>query len=139
MIKLFFWAMFSFLCVFSLKAAETAGSDQEFIQQLDSTKNPFEDGMPKPVVEAPKPVYHPPEVIVPKPRPIPIAIPLPEPVTLPGLHLKGVIVGDGINEAIINDQDVPLGGSIEGVRVISLTREGVELLFKGKKFFLKVE
>ena len=61
------------------------------------------------------------------------------PVTLPDLHLQGVIVGEDIHEAIINDQVVPLLGFIEGAQVDSVSKDGVELLFKGKKIFLKVD
>jgi hypothetical protein len=60
-------------------------------------------------------------------------------IPFPELNLQGVIVGEDIHQAIINDRAVPLHGTIEGVRVDSVTKQGVELFFKGKKVFLKVD
>ncbi len=122
---------------YALKAQE-AGGDQEFKSELDNIKSPFDDGIPKPVIinkpapEAPKPVN------IPKPQPRPQPVYSPE-IMLPMLNLQGVVVGDGIEQAIIDDQVVPLHGTIEGARVDSVTKHGVELSYKGKKFFLKVD
>ena len=44
-----------------------------------------------------------------------------------------------LHQAIINDQVVPLMGTIEGAQGYISEKEGVELSFKGKKFFLKVD
>jgi hypothetical protein len=144
MIKLFLLMTFLFMCNYSLKADETPGNDQEFMSELDNIKNPFEDGYPKPVVVKEVPVYHPVEVPKPPPmpkpmpRPIPVII-LPPPVELPSLNLQGVMVGDEMHEAIINDQAVPLNGIIDGVRIESVTKQGVGLSYRCKKFFLKVD
>jgi hypothetical protein len=153
MIKLFFLMIFLFMGSYSLKADEVLGSDREFMNELDAVKNPFEDGLPKlvPVViqptkpevqpAIPMPMPKPPEPIAP-PRPMfvmPEIKPAALPVTLPNLRLQGVIVGEDIHEAIINEQVVPLRGFIEGAQVDSVSKEGVGLLFKGKKVFLKVD
>jgi len=142
MIKFFFMIMFLFVGVYSLKANEGSGVDQEFIDEVDNVKNPFDDGLPKPVVEKPKPVIY--QEMPKKPILMPISIPKftppPEPVTLPVLNLQGVVVGDSdVHEAIINNQVVPLHGAIEGALVDSVSKEGVGLSYKGKKFFLKVD
>ena len=45
---------------YSLKADEEMGDDQEFMKSLDAVKNPFEDGLPKPVPvvpQAPKVIF----------------------------------------------------------------------------------
>jgi hypothetical protein len=121
---------------YPLKADEVMGEDQDFLKALDNVKNPFEDGLPKPVpieVQPPPPPVAPPPPVIIKPKPVPVVI------TLPKLDLQGVVVGEGVYEAIINDTEVPLLGTIEGARVISVTKQGVELLFKGKKFYLKAE
>lgn len=130
---------------YSLKADEEMGDDQEFMKSLDAVKNPFEDGLPKPVPvvpQAPKVIFPTPVAtptyVAPKFE-MPKVVPVIAPVVLPTLHLDGVIVGDDIKQAIINDQVVPLMGTIEDAQVISVEKEGVELSFKGKKFFLKVE
>jgi len=133
MIKLFFLTIFLLLGSYSLKADETSSDDQDFMNELDSVKNPFEDGLPKPVIikETPAPVVVP-------PAPPPVEAPQP----LPNLELDGVMVGEDAqspHEAIINGQIVPLGGVILGAKVLSITKKGVEMLFNGKKYFLKIE
>lgn len=124
-----------------LRADESPGGDQDFINQLDSIKNPFEDGLPKPVVVHPKPVFIRPQVPLnsPQPKPAPLPKPVEVPVALPELKLQGVMVGQDIHEAIINDQIVPLNGYINDARLESVNKDGVQLIYKGKKFFLKVE
>ncbi len=129
--------IFFLMGTYPLKADEVpGGNDQEFIAKLDNIKNPFEEGIPKPVPIVAPPQHKVPKPVYVKPKPKPVA----EPVILPPtLNLQGVIVGEDIHQAIINDQVVPLLGVIEGARVDSVTKQGVELFFKGKKFFLKVE
>jgi len=140
MIKLFFLMIFFLAGPYLLKASESLGGDQEFKNELDNAKNPFEDGLPKPMVmmNNPKPTYHeePKAIVLPMPESKSVAEPE---VKLPDLKLQGVMVGEDIHQAIINDQVVPLFGTMEGARVVSVTKQGVELLFKGKKFFLKVD
>jgi len=138
MIKLFFLIIFFFMGSYSLQAAQEPEGDQEFQSELDNIKNPFEDGLPKPVVIANEPAHHegPKPVVFLQPKPGPVA---PQVISFPELNLQGVIVGEGIHQAIINDQVVPLHGTIKGVRVDSVTKQGVELFFKGKKVFLKVD
>ena len=137
MIKLFFLMIFFLIGSYPLKAQEALEGDQEFKSELDNIKNPFEDGIPKPVVIINKPIYE-------KPKAIELNKPIFKPVVplrvlLPALNLQGVMVGEDMHQAIINDQVVPLHGTIEGARVDSVTKQGVELFFKGKKFFLKVD
>jgi len=132
--SLFFVTMIFFMGIVAVKADDAADSD--FLSLLDQVKNPFAADLPKPVVpvvplqlsgpqEAPKPVKH--EKV-------------PEPVIkLPPLKLKGVVVGQDMRQAIIDDQLVAVKETIDGVEVVDVTKEGVALLFKGKKFFLKIE
>ncbi len=137
--------IFFLMGAYSLKADEVpAGNDQEFAAELDNIKNPFEDGFPKPkpkpepVFIRHKPTHHKPPKIIILPRRKLEPVVGPE-VKLPDLKLQGVIVGEDVHQAIINDRVVPLLGTIEGARVDSVTKQGVELFFKGKKFFLKVD
>ena len=137
MIKLFFLMIFFLKGNYSLRADEVVADDQNFIQELNGIKNPFEDGLPKPVlISKPAPVPKPVKIVrvVPKPKPVPRVV-----IELPKLDLQGVIVSEDIHQAIINDKVVPLQGFIAGVQVIAVSKNGVGLLFKGKKFFLKVE
>ena len=135
MIKLFFLTVFLFTGQYSLKAAQEPVDDQGLKSNLENTKSPFDDGIPPPVVisqsvqQAVKPVPVPHGRVVKAPA---------LPVLLPPIDLEGVIVGDTIHQAIMNDEIVPLHGIIEGARLIAVTKKGAVLLFKGKKFFLKV-
>ena len=140
MIKLLFLMLFILLGSYSPRADEVPGNDGDFINKLDNIKNPFDDGIPKPVIVSPPPVIvHHEEHIKPKiisPKPVFI----PEPViTLPEINVQGVVVGDDMHQAIINDRIVPLQGYIKGAQLISVNKEGVEFLYKGKKFFLKID
>jgi len=138
MIKLFFLLAFLWMGSHPLKADEAPGSDQDFMRELDGIKNPFEDGLPKPVPVVPAVQIHSPEPVLPvivKQRPKPVVVP----VKLPELNLQGVIVGEDVNEAIINDKVVPLLGFIKGAQVKAVSKQGVSLLYKGKNFFLKVD
>ncbi len=131
--------IFLFMGTYLLKADEAPGGDQEFTAKLDNTKNPFEDGISKPIIIKIAPTVHHrehKEQVIVRPKAKAVAPPV---ISLPALNLQGVIVGEGIHQAIINDQVVPLLGTIKGARVDSVTKHGVELFFKGKKFFLKVD
>jgi hypothetical protein len=142
MTKLFFLIIFLLVGPYSLKAAETPASSHEFMNELNSIKDPFEEGFPKPipvVVQMPINVNH----KGPK-KPINVTPPKPKAsvgpvITLPTLDLQGVLVGEDMHEAIIDDKIVPLQGSIKGAKVISVSKQGVGLLYKGKKFLLKVD
>ncbi|MBF0503749.1 MAG: hypothetical protein HQL14_01485 [Candidatus Omnitrophica bacterium] len=139
--KIFFLIILFFVGIVSIKAQETALSDGEFNTALDQLKNPFVADLPKPPAPA-QPVVKPPEPSQEVPQPVaePVAVqPEEEIITLPDLKLQGVVVGEEMGQAIIDDQLVPLQGTIKGARVVSVSKEGVGLLFKGKKFFLKTE
>jgi hypothetical protein len=135
MIKLLFLVLFFFLGTFSLKADEAPGGDEEFTKALDNIKSPFEDGFPKPVAQPVSAEQIRPKDLVPVVKPV---VP-PEVIKLPALDLQGVIVGDEVHQAIINGKVVALQGTIEGAKLDSVSKEGVGLLYKGKKFFLKID
>jgi hypothetical protein len=137
MIKLILLTVFLLAGSYPLGADEPGG-DQEFSNDLDNIKNPFEDGIPKPVVVVPETAVHHEETkpVIVKPKPVIIAPPV---IKLPAIKVQGVIVGEGVYQAIINDQVVSLYGDIKGAKVISVTKQGVGLLYKGKKFFLDVD
>ena len=126
MIKTLFFIMFFLLGVNTLRADEALLSDDEFLRELDNVKNPFEDGYPKPkdLPQKPKPKRHVIKRVI---------------IIPPELDLQGVIVGDDMHQAIIDGQIVPLKGIIKGAQIYAVTKEGIGFIFKGKKFFLKVE
>ncbi len=116
--------------------------DQEFLSQLDGLKDPFDNGIPPP----PPVVVPPPPPPVVQPPPLPMAMPhikLPPVVrpriVPPVLNLQGVIVGEGIQRAIIDDKVVAVHQRINGVTIASVTTKGVGYVYKGKKFFLKID
>jgi len=137
--NIFFLIILFFAGSIFIKADEV--SDGDFLSLLDKVKNPFMVDLPKPVV-MPEPVVKRPEAPrkeIPKPTPVkPVVLP-PEVVLPADLQLEGVVAGEDMHQAIINGQVVGLQGTIEGARVVSITKNGVELLFKGKKFFLKTD
>jgi len=124
-------------------AQENSISDQEFMKELNGIKNPFEEGIPKPII-VPNTIKikTPPRVniiqnITPSIKKREVAKPVV--VHLPSLSLQGIIFGGDVHQVIINNQIVPLQGTIEGAKVNAITKSGVELIYKGKKFFLKVD
>lgn len=140
--NLFFLMILFFAGIVFIKADEM--SDGDFLSLLDKVKNPFIADFPKPVVTSESPVKPPvapvPKIVVPPVPKTVKSVVLPEKVVLPAdLKLEGVIAGEDIHQAIISGQVVGLQGTIEGARVVSITKDGVELLFKGKKFFLKAD
>lgn len=52
---------------------------------------------------------------------------------LPNFSVQGVIWGGSLPQAIINDQVVKIGDTIQGAKVISIGKEGVGLLFDGRQ------
>ncbi|MBF0511527.1 MAG: hypothetical protein HQL13_04270 [Candidatus Omnitrophica bacterium] len=138
--KLFYLIILFFIWIFPLHAQEMAGEDKDFIKSLDNLKDPFGDGYPKPPEIKLNPVIpkpQKPEVVVFRPKPV---LP-PKPVerAFPAMRLQGVIVGEGIQEAIIDDQVAHVGSSIQGAIVDEVNRDGVRFLFDGKRKFLKVD
>ena len=133
---LFFLTILFFLGVAGIRADET--SDGDFASALEQVKNPFTIDLPKPVA-LPKPVvevrHEAPKPVIVKPQ---VRRVHEEVVNLPNLRLEGVVVGEEIHQAIINDQVVALQEVIKGARVVAVSKNGVELLYKGKKFFLKI-
>jgi len=54
----------------------------------------------------------------------------------PVLIVQGLIWGGGIPQAIINDNVVKLGDTIQGAKIINITKDGVIVLFEGMQYNL---
>lgn len=149
-----------------IRAAETDKSDHEFVELLDKIKSPFDSGLAKPQVPESPPSPNGdagpgggqpglgtlqqrqmagmfpgtgPNGGQAQPKPA-VDTPPPEPIVLPvGITLQGVLVGEDMHQAIINDQIVPVNGSVMGARLEEVNKEGVVMEYKGKKFLLKIE
>ncbi len=90
---------------------------------------------PIPVTPIPPPKQ---PVVDPAPEPAPVPAKPKAPARWPVLALQGVI-GKGQNgSAIINDQVLAVNEVIEGVRVISVGKQNVELEYEGERRDLKV-
>ena len=58
-------------------------------------------------------------------------------VALPPLDLQGVIWGDPKQpRALVNRQILRVGQSIEGVQILRIARDGIQVLYEGKEFFI---
>jgi hypothetical protein len=55
---------------------------------------------------------------------------------LPSLAVKGVVWGSDTPQAIINNQVVKVGEIISGVKVVSIEREGIKVLYQGRPYEL---
>ena len=136
MIKLLFLLMFLFLGHYSLRADEVPVDDQEFMNEVDSVKNPFEDGLPKPVVIA-VPVINntPPKRIVPKVEKV-----VPPPIVLPALDVARSHSGGWhyIRRSLMIRMCL-CWGLLKGPRLLLCKSRVLGCCFKGKKFFLKVD
>jgi len=139
--NIFFLAILFFAGIVFIRADEVP--DRDFIALLDKIKNPFMVDFPKPKpVIMPEPLVQRPQVPRGKMfKPLTVKhVVAPLKVVLPAdLKLEGIIAGGDIYQAIINGQVVGLQGAIEGAQVVAITQDGVELLFKGRKFFLKID
>lgn len=55
---------------------------------------------------------------------------------LPALKVQGIIWGGIFPQAIINDKVVKIGDTIEGVRILSVDKEGIAVFFEERKYSL---
>lgn len=113
--------------------------DKDFMLALLKVKNPFVVDLPKTaVIQRPQAV-----VSLPKPdlvvKPTTMSARQKPEVKFPDLKLQGIIMGGDIHQAIINDRIIGQQEKIQGALVTGITQDGVELLFKGEKRFLKTE
>jgi hypothetical protein len=125
----------------SIWAQETGGpsadkSADQIASALANLRNPFLSTMPPPVkVEppkiAPKVVQPPPKVVLP-PKEVVKKSP-------PNLQLTGMVWGEAQPQAIINSKVMAVGDWIEGARVVSITKKGVQLSFEKDTISLTVD
>jgi len=55
---------------------------------------------------------------------------------LPALNIQGIVWGGKLPQAIINNQVVKVGDTVEGVRIIDINKKGITLLFNGQQHLL---
>lgn len=120
---------------------------EDIVQDLDGIKDPFLSQLPEPVVIPKQPVVAPVE-FVPKnviekvPVDVPIIVPnIPEVVKKPNMDsfvLKGLVWNSDTPQVIINDKVMDVGDEINGMRIVTITRDGVEFSSNGVTTFLKM-
>lgn len=85
--------------------------------------DPFESQLPKP--QAPVP-----NVIQEAPAPLPAE----EVINPPVISVSSLVSGGPAPQAIINGKILRVGSEIEGAIINNITKEGIEVTFKGKSF-----
>ena len=85
--------------------------------------DPFESQLPKPQVAAA-------EIIQETPAPLPVE----EVINPPAINVNSLIAGGPAPQAIINGKILPIGAEIDGAVIKNITKEGIEVTFKGKSF-----
>ncbi|MFQ5680833.1 MAG: type II secretion system protein N [Candidatus Omnitrophota bacterium] len=60
-------------------------------------------------------------------------------ITLPELHLSGIVQSGNQAWAIINNRIVKVGGKIKQAKVTAIYKNKVELIFQGERFSLRVK
>jgi len=53
---------------------------------------------------------------------------------LPAMKVSGVIIGNVVNQAIVNDKIVKVGDSIEGATITSIDKKGMTVFFNNKNY-----
>jgi hypothetical protein len=57
-------------------------------------------------------------------------------VSLPSMSVQGMVWGGKYGQAIINNQVVKVGESINGAELVSVSKDGIKLLYQGQTFIL---
>ncbi len=132
-----------------------------FWDELENIRDPFESPIKKPKIEQaikPIPVFVKPVEPVrpspppqPKPSPTPIQPQLPKPVIpqvvdqkaagvllLSGVKINGIIWNTDMPQAIVNDRVVRVGDDLQGAKILSIKKEGVEVIHNGIKHILTI-
>ncbi len=111
-VKTFTFILFGLAVCLGLKA-ETGYAQED----------PFESRLPKP--QAPETV-----VIPETPAPLPVE----EIINPPAISVTSLIAGGPAPQAIINGKILRVGQEVEGAVIQSITKEGIEVILKGKSF-----
>ena len=85
--------------------------------------DPFESQLPKPQVAAA-------EIIQETPAPLPVE----EVINPPAINVNSLIAGGPFPRAIINGKILRVGSEIDGAVIEDISKEGIEVTFKGKSF-----
>lgn len=106
-------------------------------------KNPFKPQLPvaeeskevqviKPVIGRPKTAFQQPRQIL-QDKPLIEKNPTAPAVTLPELKVSGLIWNSNRPQAIINDQVVDLGDTVNSAKIIDIRKDGIDVLYRGQQ------
>ena len=75
-------------------------------------------------------------------RPLPAStattLPAPAPAELPKIKLQAILWEGSRPMALVDHRLVSVGDMIQGAKILSITEEGVKVLFSGQEFYLKL-
>jgi hypothetical protein len=122
---------------------------QDFLRDLDEIRDPFQSQLPPPK-DVPA-VQHVPQNINPpvngtssesvfRSAPMPTKV-VPQPAKqqdVKAMVVKGLVWNTDEPQAIVNDKVVRVGDSIDGMKIISIQKKGVEFHNNGLKVFVDV-
>lgn len=128
--------------------SNTGLASAEFSGYADELRNPFKSWLPK-IEEIIEKLPEPTKIEVTQPEPVakphvPVIQPpqeqIAEPVQAPPeLTINGVVWGTERPQAIINNQVVSIGDTIENSKIVDIHPDGVDVIFSNKLFTIKIE
>jgi len=120
------------LCIFILSTGSSlALPDSEevyinpFIPKLPEKKPEIVEEVIVPTAEEIPPIAEEKGEVIEPPKPV---------ITPPSLTINGLVWNSEFPQAIVNNQIVKLGDTIEGVTVVGIHREGIDITFEGTQF-----
>ncbi len=120
------------LCIFILSTGSSlALPDSEevyinpFIPKLPEKKPEIIEEIVVPTVEEIHPIVEEKVAVIEPPKPV---------IEPPLLTINGLVWNSEFPQAIVNNQIVKLGDTIEGVTVVGIHREGIDITFEGAQF-----
>ncbi len=62
-----------------------------------------------------------------------------EDLKLPPLEIQGIIWGGKYPQAIINENVLEVGDSVDKVKILAIRKNGIQILYEGRKFEVSVD
>ena len=116
-----------------------AAAEEDLLPDFSNWRDPFLPLLPKVIIKTPValtrqstdnkkeaavPVLAGPVVVTKKP---------------PALRVQGIIWATGLPQAIVNNTVVSAGDEVSGIKVDSIRKDGVVVLFEGEKIHVRME
>jgi len=114
--------IFLFSVFYFLFSVYTFAEEIEYTAQ--ELHDPFASVLPKEIFEVPKEISK---------EEIPISEGL---ISLPTFNIQGLIWGSPNPQAIINGKVLKVGDTIEGAKIINISKNGIDIIYEGRLFSL---